>query len=42
LETEHQISELKRLGCEAAQGIHFSQPVVSQTAHDLIAQDRVY
>jgi diguanylate cyclase (GGDEF)-like protein/PAS domain S-box-containing protein len=42
LETEHQISELKRLGCEAAQGIYFSRPVVSQMAQDLIAQNRLY
>jgi diguanylate cyclase (GGDEF)-like protein/PAS domain S-box-containing protein len=41
LETERQISELKRLGCEAAQGIYFSPPVAVQMAHDLIAQDRI-
>jgi diguanylate cyclase (GGDEF)-like protein/PAS domain S-box-containing protein len=42
LETKHQISELTRLGCEAAQGIYFSRPVISQTAQDLVAQNRIY
>ncbi len=42
VETEHQIEELKRLGCEASQGSYFSAPVSAQTAHDLVKENRIY
>ena len=35
-ETEDQITELKRLGCEMAQGYLYSRPVDAKAAHGLL------
>jgi EAL domain-containing protein (putative c-di-GMP-specific phosphodiesterase class I) len=35
-ETETHIACLKAVGCQFAQGYHFSRPVDADTAHDLL------
>jgi PAS domain S-box-containing protein len=38
VETEHQITQLKQLGCEMAQGYYFSRPVDDQSILKLLAE----
>ena len=42
VETEQQIVELKRLGCEGSQGKYFSEPVDANQAFQLLAENRTY
>lgn len=40
VETAEQAEKLRELGCELAQGYHFSVPVIAQEATDLLAANR--
>ena len=42
VETEQQVLELKRLGCEGSQGKYFSEAVDANTACLLLAENRTY
>lgn len=42
VESEKQVAELKRLGCEASQGKYFSQPVHTDETCRLLASNRLY
>jgi EAL domain-containing protein (putative c-di-GMP-specific phosphodiesterase class I) len=42
VESEKQVAELKRLGCEASQGKYFSQPVHTDETCRLLASYRLY
>jgi diguanylate cyclase (GGDEF)-like protein/PAS domain S-box-containing protein len=42
VETEKQIAELRRLGCEGSQGTYFSEPVDANTACLMLADNRTY
>ena len=42
VETAAQLSELRRLGCDSAQGFYFSHPRPAETMDDLLAPDVVW
>jgi len=39
VETTEQVAKLRELGCEFAQGFHFSVPINAQEATDLLAEE---
>lgn len=43
IEHDHQITELKGLGCESGQGFHFARPLPSDAVHDFLkAESELY